>query len=57
MNKKDKTNNKLQLLMLTQTNGRALKWYKTSEKSKMKCKIQKLRIGIMYNFKDKLSTE
>ena len=43
---------------LTQTKGRVLKWCNTSKKKKWNAKYKNLyRIGIMYNLKDKLSTE
>ena len=52
--------------MLKQKEGRLLKWYNTSKKSKSKvkrkvkwyAKYKKLyRIGTMYNLKDKLYTK
>ena len=39
MNKEDKTNYKVKHVTLKQKEGKVLKWYHTSKKSKMKRKI------------------
>ena len=56
MNKKYKTNYRLQLRNVDINKRESIKCYNTSKNSKMKFK-NLYRVGIMYDLKDKLSTD